>query len=99
MLNFTCSARSHYTIRVRVGEHSFYVEEGTEGDAQVEDIFNHPYYIHSENKNDIALIKLKSPVNVNSQYIGTACMPEDADMPGFYQTTECFSTGWGNTRG
>lgn len=86
-------------IRVRVGEHSFYVDEGSENNAVIQNLIIHPQYIHSQNKNDIALIKLTKPVNMNDKHVNTACMPVSSDMSTFYQTSECFATGWGQTQG
>ena len=90
---------SSYSIRVRVGEHSFYVDEGTENDAIVSQIFIHPQYVSSQNKNDIAMIKLSKPLDINGHYTRTACLPDTSDLPDFYKTSECYTTGWGKTQG
>lgn len=101
-IEYSCvlfSVTNTYSIRIRVGEHSFYIDEGTETDGKVADIIRHPRYVNTQNEYDIALIKLSAPVDIKNQYIGTACLPQQTDMSYFYQTNECFSTGWGSTRG
>lgn len=94
-----CSVTNQYQIRVRVGEHSFYVDEGTEDSVIVSNIIVHPSYVHSANKNDIAMIKLSKPVDMTSKYLSTACLPDISDMDEFYRTSECYTTGWGKTQG
>lgn len=81
-----------------MGEHSFYVDEGTENDAIISRIIVHPQYVHSLNKNDIALIKLNKPVDITGDYTRTACLPDPSDLSEFYKTSECFTTGWGKTQ-
>lgn len=93
------SVTNQYQIRVRVGEHSFYVDEGTEDSVIVSNIIVHPSYVHSANKNDIAMIKLSKPVDLTSKYLSTACLPDISDMDEFYKTSECYTTGWGKTQG
>ncbi|XP_073712438.1 plasminogen-like [Misgurnus anguillicaudatus] len=45
---------------------------------------------------DIALLKLKRPAVINDK-VSLACLPEnDYIVPG---GTDCFATGWGDTRG
>lgn len=94
-----CRLSSTSQLRVRVGEHSFFVDEGSESNAVIANIIVHPSYIESQNKNDIALIKLTKPVDITSKYTRTACLPVMSDMTAFYQTSECYTTGWGKTHG
>ena len=73
----------------RVGEHERYVSEGTEKEYQVEKIFIHPDYNYpSVINNDIAVLKLQSPIQFN-KYVSPVCLP-DNDVP---VGTECYITG------
>ena len=62
--------------------------------VEVEEYFVHPDYEWSDNNNDIALVKLKTPFRI-TDYVRTICEPE----PGmeFPVNTSCWATGWGAT--
>lgn len=59
-----------------------------------EKIVNHPYYDRSTFDNDISLVKLSSPVEMND-YISTICLASKYSVihPGTYT----WVTGWGTT--
>lgn len=59
-----------------------------------EKIVNHPYYDRSTFDNDISLVKLSSPVEMND-YISTICLASKDSVihPGTYT----WVTGWGTT--
>jgi len=81
-------------FKIRVGEHERYVSEGTEKEYQVEKIFIHPDYNYpSVINNDIAVLKLQTPIQFN-KYVSPVCLP-DNDVP---VGTECYITGWGKVR-
>ncbi|XP_067944938.1 chymotrypsinogen B-like [Watersipora subatra] len=88
---------SSYNIRMRVGEHSQYVDEGTEYNAVVSKIMVHPQYSYSQNYNDIALVKLSKPLDITQKYIRAACLPSMDEISDFYNNDECYTTGWGKT--
>lgn len=65
--------------------------------SQVHHIRNlivHTGYNSHTNLNDIALMKLDKPVDINTQYVRAACLPDASDS--FDQMT-CTVTGWGAT--
>lgn len=56
------------------GEHNIQVEEGTEQFLQVSEIFMHESYVSDTADNDIALLRLASPI-IYSPYAVPACLP------------------------
>jgi secreted trypsin-like serine protease len=59
---------------------------------QVARIFNHEYYNDDTNYNDIAVIRLASPVQLNS-YVNVVCLP--GNNPGLNE--KVMIAGWGTT--
>jgi len=81
---------------VVVGEHQRGVEEGNEQRLMVEKIILHERF--REYHNDIALLRLRKPANINvSDYVGTVCLPSDED-PDVFEGVKCIATGWGQTK-
>jgi len=82
--------------RVRVGEWHLEKDDGTEKDFTLADIRYHHNYNKDPSKlfeNDIALIKLKQPVNFAGPYAGPACLPPAGkDYRG---AGNCVVAGWG----
>ncbi|XP_014068114.2 serine protease 27 [Salmo salar] len=60
----------------------------------VDEIVLHPAYDRSTQDNDIALLRLSSPVNF-TDYIFPVCLASSDSV--FHQGTESWVTGWGNT--
>lgn len=60
----------------------------------VRNLIVHTGYNSHTNLNDIALMKLDKPVDINTQYVRAACLPDAHDS--FDQMT-CTVTGWGAT--
>ncbi|CAL8312844.1 unnamed protein product [Merluccius merluccius] len=79
--------------RVVVGEHDLYTYEGTEQFVGVERIIVHPAWNNDLGKgNDIALMKLSSPV-YNNGFVEIANMPaSNQRLPNNFS---CHITGWG----
>jgi hypothetical protein len=79
---------------VTVGDHDYSEsDEIEEHQSDVERIWKHPYFVFETLVNDIGLIKMQKPVNLNYSSIRPACMP-DSD----YQISEGLSAvlvGWG----
>ncbi|XP_037552403.1 coagulation factor X [Nematolebias whitei] len=69
-----CMNQSHY-ISVRLGEFDTLVNEGTESMHEVDAIISHFNYKPVTYHNDIALIKLATPIKF-SNFILPACIPE-----------------------
>ena len=64
---------------------------------EIAEVFTHPRYNSSNDydySNDVKLIKLASPVKLNSQ-VSPVCLAETKDN--FSSGTMCFTTGWGRT--
>ncbi|XP_035688123.1 trypsin-like [Branchiostoma floridae] len=81
-------------ITVVAGEHDLSRNEGHEQRRSVERIILHPNFNSNTLDNDIMLIKLSSPVTINSWV-------SPASLPGLGETldvsTRVTVTGWGNT--
>ncbi|KAJ8350849.1 hypothetical protein SKAU_G00259790 [Synaphobranchus kaupii] len=63
--------RSFYVI---VGEFDRDAKEGTESVHNVDEVFTHRYYVPETYHNDIALIKLRTPIRF-TPFIVPACLP------------------------
>lgn len=75
-------------FKVIAGEYDRFKRSGKEQTRDVAKKFTHPEF---NLKNDIGLVKLSSPFDLND-CVGTACLPEGGDVaPG----TTCWITGWG----
>ncbi|XP_042260201.1 coagulation factor VII-like [Thunnus maccoyii] len=61
-------------LKVVAGEHNTEVDEGTEQYVQVAQIIMHEHYVKSTADNDIALLRLASPI-VYTPYAVPACLP------------------------
>ena len=64
------------------------MNEGSERDMPVSRVISHPGYNKRTMDNDIAMIKLASPVTMD-RYVSTVCLP-NGDVP---VGTECYITG------
>ena len=75
----------------RVGEHiTSTTSDGQHTDISVERIISHPMYSRSAINNDIALIKLSSPIKFG-KYVKPVCIPKQGgNVP---IGTQCFITG------
>ncbi|XP_012877062.1 PREDICTED: anionic trypsin-1-like isoform X1 [Dipodomys ordii] len=79
-------------IQVRLGEHNINVQEGSEQFISSSKAIRHPRYNSWTLDNDIMLIKLSSPVSLNSQ-VAPVALPTSCAPAG----TQCLISGWGNT--
>ncbi|XP_043935331.1 cationic trypsin-3-like [Protopterus annectens] len=78
-------------IQVRLGEHNIDVSEGTEQFINSERVIRHPNYNSWTIDNDIMLIKLATPANLNA-YVQAVALPSGCAADGTY----CLISGWGN---
>ncbi|EDM15465.1 rCG64415 [Rattus norvegicus] len=95
MINGWClrlTATKRNRIQVRLGEHNINVLEGNEQFVNAAKIIKHPNFIRKTLNNDIMLIKLSSPVKLNSR-VATVALPSSCAPAG----TQCLISGWGNT--
>lgn len=77
---------------IRSGEFDLSLHEGFEQDVRAETIYVHSQYKSETNENDIALVYLKRPVEINDK-VGVLCMP----YQGFVQPgSSCVVAGWGS---
>ncbi|XP_043935332.1 trypsin-like [Protopterus annectens] len=82
------------SIQVRLGEHNIEVNEGTEQFISSSRVIRHESYSSYTLDNDIMLIKLSSPANLNSN-ANVVPLPSSCASAG----TSCLISGWGNTSG
>ena len=75
-------------FEITVGEHKWGAREGYEVVHKVEKVIKHRHYWNLYK--DIALLKLKIPVKMNSHVL-TACLPGSPISVG----SRCYITGWG----
>ncbi|XP_076459669.1 uncharacterized protein LOC143292888 [Babylonia areolata] len=82
-------------IIVRAGEHDLEEFEGSEQDVKPEREYPHPNFDYATITNDIALVRLKTPLEERT-HPGYACLPD----PGFSPDRDslCYIVGWGKRR-
>lgn len=76
-----------------LGRHSQQESNPNEVNRTLAEVIIHPDYKGETNENDIALLKLSSPVTFTA-YIAPVCLA--ASGSSFYSGVECWVTGWGN---
>ena len=84
------SVGSASSFEIVVGDLHRSVNDTTEQKHQVELVIAHPNYDGSSINNDIALMKLRTPVMMNDHVL-TACLPNKTDIIAVGST--CFITG------
>lgn len=77
-------------IWVVAGEYHIRQSSGNEQNIRSKKLYMHPQYDDWTMVNDIALIHLSSPMQLNG-CVGTVCLPSSDVSPG----TDCWITGWG----
>ena len=75
---------------VRVGEHNQKLTETSEKTYSVSRVFHYPWYRGYDN--DLALMKLSTPVEVDD-YVSPICLPTDSAID--FMDKQCVATGWG----
>ncbi|XP_058499899.1 chymotrypsin-like elastase family member 2A [Solea solea] len=81
-----------YNYRVELGKHSLKASEEGSVAVRAADIITHEDYNILLSRNDIALIKLSSPVTF-SDTITPACLPDQGVV--LSHGSPCYVTGWG----
>ncbi|XP_024128745.1 polyserase-2 isoform X2 [Oryzias melastigma] len=76
-----------------LGRHSQQKANPNEVNRTVAEVITHPDYKGQTNENDIALLKLSSPVAFTA-YIAPVCLAASGST--FYDGVDCWVTGWGN---
>eukprot|EP00794_Sanderia_malayensis_P019829 gene19829-21769_t len=82
------------TLSIKLGEHDHKKSEGTEQFLRIEKIISHPQYNRRSLRNDIALIKLKSPAMLNQRVV-PICLPSRLSRPAI-GSQKCYLSGWGS---
>lgn len=91
----TCICRFKQPLQwvIRAGEFDLMRKETSEQNIRAEAIYVHSSYISATNENDIALLYLEKPAQVNDT-VDMICLPDEGDVqPG----SLCASAGWGFT--
>ncbi|KAJ8304275.1 hypothetical protein KUTeg_017858 [Tegillarca granosa] len=85
------------TYQIVLGEHDRNVDHGPEVTRTTIKVIKHEdYHGEAPYPNDIALLKLHQPVEFTAE-IYPACVPMSDDV--FTKETECWISGWGDTKG
>jgi len=88
------SSKNPKSYGVRVGEWHLKNYDGTEKDFAVQEIHVHENYNSPQQfQNDIALLKLKQPIDFVGPYAGPACVPKATDD--YKGHKNCILSGWG----
>ncbi|XP_028809992.1 coagulation factor VII [Denticeps clupeoides] len=87
---------SNRLLQITVGEHIRKVTEGTEQTRGVAKVLMHPDYNHTTKDSDLALLRLRSPITLNSNAV-PICLPPKAGTFGRTLASIRLSTvsGWG----
>ncbi|CAH1799262.1 unnamed protein product [Owenia fusiformis] len=86
------SGMDPWDMVIRLGEYSKTKCELLTQVIPVIQIINHPGYDPETTNNDISLLRLGKPAELNG-YVGKACLPAAEPEPG----RQCVVTGWGTT--
>jgi len=83
-------------LDVRVGDTNWKVIEGSEQDSRIDEVFIHKGYDPKSKTylNDIALIKLRTPIKYG-RYVKPICLPKNKLRMDITTSTSCYITGWG----
>uniref|UniRef100_A0A9L0SPQ2 Transmembrane serine protease 5 n=1 Tax=Equus caballus TaxID=9796 RepID=A0A9L0SPQ2_HORSE len=91
MCSFRLSRLSSWRVRVGLVSHSMV---RTHQGAVVERIIPHPLYSAQNHDYDVALLRLRTPLDF-SDTVGAVCLPaEEQDFP---RGSQCWVSGWGHT--
>ncbi|XP_061221474.1 trypsin I-P38-like [Neopsephotus bourkii] len=82
-----------YSMQVHLGKHNLALKESTQQVIRAAKIIRHSDFNSDTLDNDIMLIKLATPAQLNAA-VQTVALPTRCVTAG----TECLISGWGNTR-
>jgi len=85
-----CATSSNFNVVA--GEYKLGEASGKEQSQWAVQVIRHPLYNSRTIDNDLALVRLEAPMEIND-CVGTVCLPTEGDdvAPG----TKCWNTGWG----
>ncbi|XP_035671023.1 transmembrane protease serine 12-like [Branchiostoma floridae] len=78
-----------------LAEHNLYEDEGHEQNITVKDIIVHENFVYDVLTNDIALVRLSRPANMDD-WVSPICLPEEGEK--VEEDTLCTTSGWGYTK-
>ena len=84
--------RQYWTVGVRVND---IARVSSSSVHHVSHIFRHGNYNQPSNTNDVAMVKLSSPVDLSGRHARPACLPSSASES--FDNLVCTVTGWGAT--
>ncbi|KAK9534494.1 hypothetical protein VZT92_006936 [Zoarces viviparus] len=90
---FSSSSTSGFTVYL--GRDTQQLSNANEVSRSLSEVIRHPDYDSQTNDNDIALLRLSSPVNF-TDYIRPVCLAPSGST--FAAGTSCWVTGWGTIR-
>ncbi|KAM4621615.1 coagulation factor IXa [Polymixia lowei] len=95
-----CLVEGQGSFNIRVGEHNIYINEGTEQDHEVLEQYMHPRYDAevSMYNHDIALLRLKTPINFSTTARPICLGPKDFTEALVKEGSAATVSGWGRTR-
>lgn len=81
-------------LKVRLGEWDVHREDEFYPHVEklITDVVIHPEFFPGNLNNDVALLRLDGPVDLNAPHIAAACLPELGDN---FVGQRCWVTGWG----
>lgn len=85
----------YFKYIVVAGEHNLKKKEGTEQEREIAEFIRHPGYTDDANINDIALLRLKTPLDFGSM-VQPACLPKAYQKSQLYADgAKTILSGWG----
>ncbi|XP_038051942.1 uncharacterized protein LOC119724798 isoform X2 [Patiria miniata] len=85
------------TSNIVVGDNHLMEESPHHQTVPIERIYSHPGYNTKILNNDIALLKLTRPVEMND-YVRPVCLDLQTNEDIMEKYTKCYTAGWGNTQ-
>ena len=83
--------------RIKAGDYHLVEKEGSEQEVSIEKVFVHRGYRKETYESDIALVKLKQPVELGD-FVRTVCLPKSEEGDLAIPTKYGFASGWGSTK-
>lgn len=83
--------------RIKAGDYHLVKKEGSEQEVSIEKVFVHHGYRKETYESDIALVKLKQPVELGD-FVRTVCLPKSEEGDLAIPTKYGFASGWGSTK-
>lgn len=82
------------SLKIVAGEHNLFFSDSTEQKRYIDEFLIHPSYESNTLENDICLLFLKSPLNLNGNYAKKLPLATEEIPAG----AECAISGWGKVQ-